>query len=174
MGETSLKATGWARSFPVTAGVRASRRWTREHLDSLEWTSEVPETVDAILLTVSELVTNAHIHAHSSARLVLTWDSRCLQVSVSDSSDHLPAPRAPDEERPSGRGLAIVEALADEWETHARSHGKTVSACFHPPGRPDPRTVEAHPRAASSAEGWRVPDRSSLPGHSVAGPRRRR
>ncbi|MFI5980334.1 ATP-binding protein [Streptomyces sp. NPDC051555] len=133
-----LRAVGWARSIPVSYGVRAARTWTREHLESLPWTADAPETVDAILVTVSELVTNAHVHARSPAQLVLTWDSRCLHVSVSDEDAHLPAPRDPSTTATSGRGLAIIDALCDTWDAHARHGGKAITACFRPPGGPDP------------------------------------
>lgn len=136
MADTSMKAVGWARSFPVSGGVRAGRRWTREHLDTLEWTEDAPGTVDDILLTVSELITNAHVHARSDAELVLTWDSQCLHVSVHDSGGEMPAPRQADATATGGRGLALVDAVADHWHTHTRPDGKTVTACFTPPVRP--------------------------------------
>ncbi|WP_175420868.1 ATP-binding protein [Streptomyces griseus] len=137
--DTSLRAVGWAQSFPASKGVRAGRRWTREHLASLEWTKDAPETVDAILLSVSELITNAHVHAHSDAQLVLTWDSRCLHVSVHDSDPLPPAQQPENLTTTGGRGMAIVDALADAWTTHPQRSGKTVSACFVPPGAPKPR-----------------------------------
>ncbi|WP_425583546.1 ATP-binding protein [Streptomyces macrosporus] len=131
-----MRAVGWARSIPVASEVRAARQWAREHLESLGWTTTAPETVDAVLLTVSELVTNAHVHAHSTAQLVLVWDDRCLHVCVHDSSANLPAPRSPSTERTSGRGMFLVDALADTWEAHPCTDGKTVIACFRPPDRP--------------------------------------
>lgn len=133
MADMSMRAVGWARSFPVSSGAREGRRWVREHLDSLEWTAHAPETVDDVLLTVSELITNAHVHAHSDAQLILTWDSRCLHVSVHDSDPDLPTPRALDTTSPGGRGLALVDALATDWHTHEQPDGKTVTACFTPP-----------------------------------------
>ncbi|MFD4693128.1 ATP-binding protein [Streptomyces sp. NBC_00683] len=136
--DMSLRAVGWAQSFPVSHGVRAGRRWTRDHLASLEWAKDAPETVDAILLSVSELITNAHVHAHSDAQLVLTWDSRCLHVSVHDSDPVPPAQQPEDHTTTSGRGLAIVDALADGWATHPQASGKTITACFVPPGAPKP------------------------------------
>ncbi|MER8184943.1 ATP-binding protein [Kitasatospora sp. NPDC094015] len=142
MGEASVRATGWARSFPIAGGIRAGRRWTRIHLDSLGWTASAPDTVDAVLITVSELLTNAHVHAHSNAELVLVWDGRCLHVSVHDASATLPVPRAADGEALGGRGMAIVAALADEWEVRRQQRGKTVSACFHPPGENDPHAQD--------------------------------
>ncbi|MFD9502414.1 ATP-binding protein [Streptomyces sp. NPDC060035] len=141
--DTSLYAVGWAQSFPVSHGVRAGRCWTRDHLASLEWTKDAPETVDAILLSVSELISNAHVHAHSDAQLVLTWDSRCLHVSVHDSDPLPPAQQPENLTTTGGRGLAIVDALADGWATHRQASGKTVTACFVPPGAPKPRQGEA-------------------------------
>ncbi|MFC1411808.1 ATP-binding protein [Streptacidiphilus sp. N1-12] len=141
MGEASIRAMGWARSFPASSGVRAGRRWALEHLEQLGWTTQAPETVDDVLLTVSELITNAHVHAHSDAQVVLTWDRECLHVSVSDSSTDLPAPRTADPDSVSGRGMAIVDALADDWEARPQARGKTIRACFHPPGSQLP-----HPR----------------------------
>ncbi|GAA1243363.1 ATP-binding protein [Kitasatospora nipponensis] len=138
MGAMRIRATGWARSFPVSGGVRAGRQWARKHLDDLGWTAQVPDTADDVVLTVSELITNAHIHGHSSAQLVLLWDRRYLYVCVHDSSSELPQPRPPDADRPGGRGLAIIDTLADDWRTRAQTDGKTITACFHAPGQPDP------------------------------------
>ncbi|GHA10835.1 hypothetical protein GCM10010372_08390 [Streptomyces tauricus] len=129
-----VKAMGWAHSFPVSGGVRAGREWTREHLESLPWTAAEPDTVDAVVLTVSELLTNAHVHAHSDAHLVLTWDGDCLHVSVHDEDPTLPRQRDPAAGEVSGRGVGIVRMLADEWEMRCQRHGKTVTACFRPAG----------------------------------------
>ncbi|MEU7058090.1 ATP-binding protein [Streptomyces sp. NPDC046197] len=133
MEGSSLRAVGWARCLPLNDGVKAARDWAREHLDTLGWSTSAPQTADAVLLTVSELVTNAHHHAHSSAQLVLTWDSRCLHIAVHDTSTELPTPRPPSTERVGGRGMFLVDALADSWESRPCPHGKAVIACFRPP-----------------------------------------
>ncbi|MER6158268.1 ATP-binding protein [Streptomyces sp. NPDC001868] len=129
-----IKAMGWAHSFPVSGGVRAGRRWTRTQLESLPWTAAEPQTVDAVVLAVSELLTNAHVHAHSDAHLILTWDGDCLHVSVHDEDPTLPRQRHPQAGEASGRGVGIVRMLADELEMKGQRHGKTVSACFRPAG----------------------------------------
>jgi anti-sigma regulatory factor (Ser/Thr protein kinase) len=136
MCESEVRAVGWARSLPLTSEVRTARHWARDHLTSLRWTAEAPETVDAVLLTVSELVTNAQAHAHSSAQIVLTWDTRCLHVSVHDASPQLPHAKPPSQDRPGGRGMYLINALADSWETLPCPNGKTVIACFRPPNEP--------------------------------------
>jgi two-component sensor histidine kinase len=98
----------------------------------MPWTAAEPDTVDAVVLTVSELLTNAHVHAHSDAHIVLTWDGDCLHVSVHDEDPTLPQQRDPEAGAVSGRGVGIVRMLADEWETTCQRHGKTVTACFRP------------------------------------------
>ncbi|WUT01036.1 ATP-binding protein [Streptomyces sp. NBC_00708] len=132
MGE-SLRAVGWARSLPLDSEVKAAREWARGHLETLPWAAGAPDVVDDVLLTVSELVTNAHVHAGSSAQLVMTWDECCLHVAVHDSSATLPTPQPPSSERPGGRGMFLVDALADGWEAHPCDDGKMVIACFRPP-----------------------------------------
>ncbi|MFE2873799.1 ATP-binding protein [Embleya sp. NPDC059259] len=88
-----MRAVGWARSSTIAGGV-AGQGWTRQHLACLVWTRDAPERMDDVLPTVSEPVTNAHVRAHSDARLVLGWDSRCPNVHVSDTAPGLPAARA--------------------------------------------------------------------------------
>ncbi|GAP47652.1 ATP-binding region ATPase domain protein [Streptomyces azureus] len=132
VGAVAVKAMGWAHSFPMSEGVRAGREWTRRRLESLPWAAAEPNTVDTIVLAVSELITNAHIHAHSDAHLVLTWDGDCLHVSVHDEDPTLPRQREPQPGEVSGRGVAIVRKLADEWGMRCQRHGKTVTACFRP------------------------------------------
>ncbi|MGW7085511.1 ATP-binding protein [Streptomyces sp. NPDC054871] len=94
---------------------------------------KVPDDVtDTAVLLLSELMTNAVRHGRVSvgreveARCVL--DGGVLRVEVADASDALPCPReaGPDDE--SGRGLALVELLADTWGSYPRPYGigKTV------------------------------------------------
>ncbi len=137
-----MRAVGWARSLPLNSEARVARQWALRHLEGLGWTTAAPETVDAVLLTVSELVTNSQVHAHSAAQLMMTWDSECLHVSVHDDSRELPSVRAPSEDRTSGRGMFLVDVLADTWQARPCTHGKTVTACFHPPERPDSRPAD--------------------------------
>ncbi|KRD21012.1 MULTISPECIES: ATP-binding protein [unclassified Streptomyces] len=137
--DSSLRAVGWARSLPLNSGAKSARDWTRAHLESLAWSRTAPDLVDSVVLAVSELVTNAHVHAHSAAQLILTWDEECLHVTVHDSSPRLPEPRDPGTAAPGGRGLLLVDALADDWLAYHCPRGKKVTACFQPPPQPDPR-----------------------------------
>ncbi|MFD9389466.1 ATP-binding protein [Streptomyces sp. NPDC060000] len=138
---SSLRAVGWARSLPVSSGVKAARDWTRAHLATLSWAQDDPELVDSVLLAVSELVTNAHVHAHSAAQLILTWDEECLHVTVHDASPQLPEPRNPGDGALGGRGLLLVDALADRWEAYRCPRGKNVTVCFQADGGTEPHPV---------------------------------
>ena len=79
-------------------------------------------------LCVSELVTNAVLHAGTSSELRVVLDS-ALTVSVRDRGG--PAPEAtpdhdPDLLRVHGRGLQLVEAMADRWGSERDAVGTTV------------------------------------------------
>ncbi|QWB28299.1 ATP-binding protein [Streptomyces koelreuteriae] len=117
----------------MSSGPKAARDWAREHLETLAWSRSTSRTVDDVLLAISELVTNAHVHAHSSARLVMTWDGQCLHTTVHDDDTALPTPREPSRDRLGGRGMFLVEALADDWEARPCPYGKSVTACFRLP-----------------------------------------
>lgn len=84
--------------------------------------------VEAAALLVSELVTNAVIHARSEVDLVIgRQGSRAvLRVEVSDQSAEPPNLGSFDLDTLSGRGLALVEALADRWGVETHSAGKRI------------------------------------------------
>jgi anti-sigma regulatory factor (Ser/Thr protein kinase) len=81
---------------------------------------------DVAELLVSELVTNAYRHGRQPAALRMVRCPGGLLVEVSDSGAGMPrlAAAAPDSE--SGRGLRLVEALADRWGVRTRPGGKAV------------------------------------------------
>ena len=78
----------------------------------------------AVLLT-SEVVTNAIVHARSPLTLVVTSTPATVRIGVRDGSRQLPRQSGGDELN-RGRGLLLVEALADRWGTAPEGHGKTV------------------------------------------------
>ena len=91
--------------------------------------AELPETArDNVLLLVSELVTNAFRHAGGTAELELAVSNATVRVEVTDKSPNPPrlsrsAGTLTDE---SGRGLFLVEALADRWGHEPLERGKRV------------------------------------------------
>ncbi|MER5640720.1 SpoIIE family protein phosphatase [Kitasatospora sp. NPDC002227] len=91
----------------------------------------VPELVDTAELLASEMVTNAIRHtdqdAMFTARLYREPSAGTrLRVEVEDESDLWPTRRTPGEQASSGRGLMLVEALADAWGVEPRGSGKRM------------------------------------------------
>jgi anti-sigma regulatory factor (Ser/Thr protein kinase) len=86
------------------------------------------EVVDAAVLLVSELVTNAVRHASPPIVVeVICETSHSLQVRVSDATPEPLRPGRPGVHDESGRGLAITEVLSDEWGVDPTAgDGKTV------------------------------------------------
>jgi anti-sigma regulatory factor (Ser/Thr protein kinase) len=83
------------------------------------------------LLVLSELVTNAVLHATEPIMVLVTRQDDALRIEVSDGdtrmSDIAPRP-ARDPRRAGGRGLQIVNSLARDWGVTRRADGKTVWA----------------------------------------------
>lgn len=88
----------------------------------------VPELVDAAELLVSELLTNVLVHTDCDAVLTVELTGpegrRRLRVEVGDRSDEVPHRRDPGELASSGRGLLLMDELADAWGVEPRGEGK--------------------------------------------------
>ncbi|MFE7550006.1 SpoIIE family protein phosphatase [Streptomyces gardneri] len=102
----------------------------REQLRQLlhDWTDE--DQLDSAVLMVSEMVTNVLVHTDGDALLIAEVAcgerSRRLRVEVSDQSDELPHKRHPGEMASSGRGLLLMEMLADAWGFAPQGEGKSI------------------------------------------------
>jgi serine phosphatase RsbU (regulator of sigma subunit)/anti-sigma regulatory factor (Ser/Thr protein kinase) len=82
---------------------------------------------DTAALLVTELVTNAARHAGGDLRVRAGVRTDTLLVEVSDASPQLPElVGLPDWEQETGRGLVLVEALADRWGSDPLPTGKRV------------------------------------------------
>ena len=78
-------------------------------------------------LLTSELVTNALVHTDDDAVLTATVSPSGLRVEVRDGAAGRPRPGAPTpDEGTHGRGLILVESLADTWGVRAQGGGKVV------------------------------------------------
>lgn len=84
------------------------------------------DQIDVAELLVSELVTNALVHAESRLKLTLTAAHGVLRCEVSDTDGRPPRVRRATEISESGRGMFLVEALAGRWGCHQDGPGKTV------------------------------------------------
>lgn len=82
-----------------------------------------------IVLIVSELVTNAVLHANGPYALTLSLQEGRAGVAVSDASATLPRPRAGRQRLgPNGRGLRIIQALGADVFVSLSDRGKQVIA----------------------------------------------
>jgi len=106
-----------------TATPRAARRFVSEALHL--W--ELDDLTDTVVLLVSELVTNAVVHAGSGVEVLVRLTADAAIVAVTDTSALAPVPRGAADDEVSGRGLALVEAMARRWGVDNRPDGgKTV------------------------------------------------
>lgn len=93
----------------------ASVAQARQHLvEALEDWGEAA-AVEVVELLVSELVTNAVLHAGSPVELVVRRQPGRVRVEVGDDSSMAPHRRDSDEEATVGRGVDMVEMLAEQW-----------------------------------------------------------
>ena len=84
-----------------------------------------PELVDSATLLVSELASNAVLHARTEFRVVATVN-HCVRLEVHDRSRTRPVVRhSEDGLAGTGRGLQLVERLSEAWGVDL-NHGKTV------------------------------------------------
>jgi anti-sigma regulatory factor (Ser/Thr protein kinase) len=92
----------------------------------------VPEgvIVDEVVLIVSELVTNAvRGGAHWIDVTVRVTRGR-LDLAVGDDAGGWPVLASPEDDALGGRGLGIVDQLADSWKVTRRAKGKVVTATW--------------------------------------------
>ncbi|MBT2510404.1 ATP-binding protein [Streptomyces sp. ISL-98] len=110
--------------------VSRCRNFSREALSDWQWTPAEDEAgqevVDDVLLLVSEVVTNACLHADGPKELALTFAGDRLRIEVTDGSPVPPHPRPSGVGVPGGHGLIVVQRLALRWGSVPREGGKTV------------------------------------------------
>ena len=111
------------RNEPESGGV--ARRLVAKCL--ADWGAAA--VVDDAQLIVSELVANVHRHTGCRYLAVLVRvDGPLVRIAVRDSSRTLPVVIHSGTKETSGRGIALVAALAHCWGTEEASYGKWVWA----------------------------------------------
>ncbi len=112
LGNADLSAVGEAR-----AALREFLRYRRR-----------PEETEVAELLLSELVTNALIHTRNGAVVTVTSAPARLRVEVRDFvTGQEPAPYVPNaDDGTHGRGLLLVQSLADSWGVTTQALGKVV------------------------------------------------
>ncbi|WP_435746103.1 ATP-binding protein [Nocardioides sp. SYSU DS0663] len=121
--------------------VGSARRHLREALEG----SAAAYALDAAELAVSELVTNAVVHAGTAVVLRIHTSGRALRVEVGDGSPHLPVRRRFATTSGTGRGLHLVDECVDRWDVEVEDDGKVV---WFEIGRPEGERLAARPPTA--------------------------
>ena len=110
----------------VAASVPAARRFLRTQLRGWRVEEFLGDQADVAYLLLSEVATNALLHARSGFDVYVRWDGRRLRVEVVDGS-----PLPPQRQRFSvgagtGRGVGLVADLALRWGVDNLEGGKAV------------------------------------------------
>ncbi|MGY2064386.1 ATP-binding protein [Blastococcus sp. SYSU DS0619] len=116
---------------PVAASVPAARHLVQQLLRS--WGAR--QDHDDAALLVTELVANVVDHVGGSACLTLeaTFSDDWLRLAVVDCSPTRPEVLGLSPDRPRGRGMLMVQVLADRWGCEEHRDGKRVWFELRPP-----------------------------------------
>jgi anti-sigma regulatory factor (Ser/Thr protein kinase) len=116
---------------PVATSVPAARHLVKEVLRA--W--EVPHDREDAALLVTELVANVVDHARGDANftLELSVSDTGLRIAVIDGSSIRPVVQELSHDRPRGRGLRLVESIAERWGADDHDGGKRVWFDLRPP-----------------------------------------
>jgi hypothetical protein len=105
----------------------APRRARRFVIETLRRWGEL-RLVDDAAIVVTELATNAVVHAQSELVVAVQQSDESVVLSVRDASSIPPQPRHPSLTAFRGRGLEIVASIATKWGADAVGDGKVVWA----------------------------------------------
>jgi anti-sigma regulatory factor (Ser/Thr protein kinase) len=106
---------------PEAASVSAARRFAAE----ANWPG-AKEQRDRLAILVSEVTTNAVLHARTRFSITLRSSGSRLRVAVEDESPQLPIKKQYGPAEPTGRGLKLVSSLASAWGVDPKPGGKIV------------------------------------------------
>jgi CheY-like chemotaxis protein/anti-sigma regulatory factor (Ser/Thr protein kinase) len=116
------RAAGASRDFPAAvSSPRQARRFVRELLEASD---EV--LVESVELLVTELVTNAVLHASSAPTVQVHIEDDVVRVEVYDEDPTPLRPGRPSTSRPGGRGLLLLDRMAARWGDDPVGDGKVI------------------------------------------------
>lgn len=120
---STATATSTAVDLPVDATAPTmGRRFVTAALEALG----LEEYAEVAELLVSEVVTNAFLHAEGPFRLAVEPAGSTVRVAVTDGSALEPAVQPLDDETLHGRGTHLVDVLAARWGVEHVGTGKSV------------------------------------------------
>jgi anti-sigma regulatory factor (Ser/Thr protein kinase) len=107
---------------PSPESVASARRFTMRAIDALGGSG----ANDDVELLVSELTTNAVLHAHTPMRLSVLRHGQHVRVELRDDDPTQPGGNLPPPMALGGRGIPLVKRLAWAWGVNSNTRGKTV------------------------------------------------
>ena len=107
---------------PDPRNVKRARRFVEKALHN----SAMEDLSELVILLTGELVTNAFTHAASRVGLSLQTSVDCVRVEVADWGDGEPKVTPTDLMSTSGRGLGLVDTLANDWGVRHDVGSKSV------------------------------------------------
>lgn len=107
---------------PVTESVSVARRFVLRTLAD----QVAAGAGDNAVALVSELATNAVIHAQTVYTVVVSSDGRTVRVAVHDLSAVIPRQQVYGSEATTGRGLRLVATMSANWGIAPAVGGKAV------------------------------------------------
>lgn len=126
-------------SLTLPAALPSARKARTFTAQTMRLWGETEELVEAAVLIVCELATNAIRHGSGLVTLRLLLEPHALHIEVHDGSTITPVRRAAGHDEDCGRGMLIVDALAETWSCgRAPGGGKWVCATV---ARPTPTTA---------------------------------
>lgn len=107
---------------PSEESVRHARAFVAATLAA--W--DLDDLAEVAVLLTSELATNAVVHARTACTITVEHRPPDLVIEVSDGEASAPVCQDPNPASEGGRGMLLVDRLANRWGTHSRSAGKSV------------------------------------------------
>ena len=106
---------------PERSSPSAARRWVRPMVEGRV------DDIEGALLCVSEVVTNAVLHAGTSCEVSVDLGDDRVRIEVRDfAPDRLPVPRELSHTSSTGRGLHILAGCTERWGVERNDDAKTV------------------------------------------------
>lgn len=105
-------------------------REVRKDVSLALYTWLLDDLVDDTALVVSEMITNVIVHTDTSKirTAIVRTGARAVRLEVTDRSGDKPLGRAAGTDVESGRGIALIDTLADSWGWELVLDGKKVWA----------------------------------------------
>ena len=107
------------------AAARTARRWLRQQVDG----SDAGEVAELLL---TEVVTNAVVHARTGSTVRLTQGGGVLCLEVADGSAVPPRHVHRGGMAEGGRGIDLLDSLSQRWGWRPEAAGKVIWFCVAP------------------------------------------